>query len=618
MMTRKQKQELLAKRKARREYMSKYRADKKLADTNAKVKAKKFADASKERCYKSRAKKTERDIAKIGKGKNVPMFETKVIPFKRPKITHKMEDKIATNMETREVSQGAYMGKKFKLLEWQYKAVWGIVNKSMIGVSMGRGNGKTTFFANLACEAIDGEFRVQRGEVDFTASSIGQARTMFNHIKWFIGLDRLLEERLGRKRRFRMVDSPHTLLIEDRTNGTQIIGLGSDPGRAHSRAPSLVLADEPAQWKKGGRRMFNALVTSLGKQIHGKFVALGTMPEDESHWFYEMMNEEDDEDLYRDLYAVPVPKEGEHPYDDFDLDVIRLANPSYDHLAELRKFIDIDMKKARDRGGEHLHRYRALRLNMGTPETEGREMILDVEQWKAALTDDPPRRSGPCFVGFDNGGGTSMTAAAAYWAKTGRLEVYGAYPKIPDLASRGANDGVGRAYKDMHDRGELLIYDGVSTNNTQFFIDFAKKLENEDVQFVTGDEFKKTDIMQAYLMAKLEEEHGWPAIEWRRVGRGEHGAQDVRSFQAEVLEFHLKMSPSTMMRWAIKESIVVRDTNGNPALNKSRKKGRNDGLQATLLAVGAGRRWRLPDEDDETLASFYSKYMQQDKVVHTV
>ena len=55
-------------------------------------------------------------------------------------------------------------------------------------------------------------------------------------------------------------------------------------------APVLVLADEPAQWPPStGERMVAALRTSAGKQPHFRFVALGTRPASDDHWFAKML-----------------------------------------------------------------------------------------------------------------------------------------------------------------------------------------------------------------------------------------------------------------------------------------------------------------------------------------
>ena len=43
---------------------------------------------------------------------------------------------------------------------------------------------------------------------------------------------------------------------------------------------------------------------------------------------------------------------------------------------------------------------------------------------------------------------------------------------------------------------------------------------------------------------------------------------------------------------AIAESAIRRDDAGNPALDKGRSRGRIDALQAGVIALGIGRRWR--------------------------
>ena len=63
------------------------------------------------------------------------------------------------------------------------------------------------------------------------------------------------------------------------------------------------------------------------------------------------------------------------------------------------------------------------------------------------------------------------------------------------------------------------------------------------------------------------------------------------------------------MESAIAETVIGRDTNGNPRLDKARSKGRIDALQAAVLAVGLGRRWRLPspeEPDDNPLLQHYT------------
>ena len=90
--------------------------------------------------------------------------------------------------------------------------------------------------------------------------------------------------------RWRIQDTAQQASIEDRETGARVKVIGSDPKRAHGLAPVLVLADEPAQWPAStGERMVAALRTSAGKQPHFRFVALGTRPASDDHWFAKML-----------------------------------------------------------------------------------------------------------------------------------------------------------------------------------------------------------------------------------------------------------------------------------------------------------------------------------------
>ena len=515
----------------------------------------------------------------------------------------KLADRIMKSMENRVVSEGRFAGKKFTLMEWQVQIILGMMKERMTGVSVGRGGGKTTFFANLACEVLDGELTIPRGQINSTASSLDQGRTMFEHIMFFLGTDRIVSERFEGKRRWRLIDNSHQCRIKDNITGTVLVVLGSDSRRAHSRAPSMIFADEPAQWVRGGRRLYNALKTSMGKQPNSRFVALGTMPEDETHWFYQMMTGNLGSGSYH-LYAAD---RTDSDLDEFDEEVWRAANPSYDFMPDLQKVIAAEAKAAR-MGGEELNSFRALRLNLGTPEVEGHKPIVTLENWRAVTHDFPAPRSGPVAVGIDLGGGVSMTAIAFYWPESGRLEAYGMLPAEPGLRRKGKEDGVGERYLKMEKRGELWTYPGIAPNNTLFLKDSFQRIEGEDVLEITADQYKQKDLLQALSDSGIDRE-----IEWRRVGRGPSGGYDVRAFQNEVHERYLSVGRSLLLEHAIAESVLHRDENGNPALNKKRHKGRNDALQAALLAVGIGRRHRFPvPNEKDALGDFYKHVLEQE------
>ena len=138
----------------------------------------------------------------------------------------------------------------------------------------------------------------------------------------------------------------------------------------------------------------------------------------------------------------------------------------------------------------------------------------------------------------------------------------------------------------------LIYYPGKAPNNKKFLAQVSKKVEGEEIGLVSADRYKQKYTEEYIDAAEL----GW-VVDWRGVGRGQDGSADILSFQAEVLEGILETEESLLMDSAIAESVLHRDANRNPALNKARHKGRNDPLQASLLAVGPARRWREKMEE---------------------
>ena len=497
-----------------------------------------------------------------------------------------LEDQIIADIGALVVTEGRHTNKDFHVLDWERELIRGLVHNTEVALSIGRGNGKTTFVAGLACSALDGALTRPRGQVAIVASSRDQAKIAFDHI-WHFMQPKARKE----PQRWRMNRNNQFSIIECMKTGMHVKVYGSDPDRAHGLSPSLLVMDEPAKWKGGGRSMYAACVTSLGKQMDSKLVALGTRPDDEDHWFSEMLDSSGEDEVYVQEYR-PSSTPDKPGWDDFAIANIRAANPSYDHMPDLAKEIMRQAKKA-EKGGQDLAMFRALRLNLGTPEVMDHQPLVDGNDWRALLEKEIQPRDGPVFVGIDLGGGTSMSAVAFYWPLTGRLEVYGCLPANPNLEERGKLDFVGRRYLRMKERNELRVYPGKATNNAKFLSDvFEEDLTPElfkDIKGVAADRYRKDVTEQSVVAASFRQE-----IEFRPVGRGPGGAQDIIAFRQEVAEAVINMDESLMLNSAIKESRVGYDENNNPGLMKKRFKGRNDALAAAVLAVGLGRRWRLP------------------------
>ena len=260
------------------------------------------------------------------------------------------------------------------------------------------------------------------------------------------------------------------------------------------------------------------------------------------------------------------------------------ANPGLGTVKSISYMKDMSR---RAEGGESEERaFRLYDLNL--PGAVSREMIVSLARYRICENQAKPERAGACYLGFDLGGSSSMTAAAAFWPETGRLDIWGAYGSDPPLEKRGELDRVGNRYLKMQKRGELQTFPGRVTPCADFFAWIAEELKAFGHPIAAcADRYRMAEGLDAIDKAGVN----WQ-MDWRAQGSGKDGSADVRAFQAAVESNTLRPGDSLLLNSAILESTIRYDNNGNPALEKGRAKGRIDALSAVILAVGAGARGR--------------------------
>ena len=241
--------------------------------------------------------------------------------------------------------------------------------------------------------------------------------------------------------------------------------------------------------------------------------------------------------------------------------------------------------KAAKRDPSLLASFKALRLNMGTADTE-QATLLDAGTWER-IEGDAPREGRPVW-GLDLGTSASQSAVAAYWPESGRLEVMAAFPWVPSLAERGLRDGVGPLYQLCADRGELV-------RAGQRAVELALLFRQALARFgapaaIAADRWRDAEAYDALNAA------GVPIAPFEARGQGfKDGAEDVRAFRRACLEGRVRPVESLLLRHAMSEARVVMDPAGNAKLAKQseggrRLRARDDAAAAAIVAVALGSR----------------------------
>lgn len=468
------------------------------------------------------------------------------------------------------IPTGPMAGRPFAIPDWQFEWVRAALADGVFeaGLSVARKNGKSGLIAAMLLAHMCGPL-VRPGWRACVVSLTG------NLAKELRGAMRATVRASGIEEvEFRETPPPGLALGPWET---RVDFLAADKASGHAIGVDLAVVDEAGLLTEQDRSLWEAVLSSTSGRA-GRLWAISI--KGDGPMFKELEERRDDPAVHWTEYAAPV----DASFDDED--AWRAANPGLGSIKSLDYLRNMSRRAMSNPAVAPS--FAAYDLNL--PQEPDREPIITVRQWMDCVVDDVPARDGPCFVGVDLGGSSSMTAAVAYWPETFRLETWGAFPGTPDLRTRGQADGVGGLYERMKASGELSVYPGRVTDIGAFLDDCASRLAGETVRGCAIDRYRKEEAREAFEAAGLTH---WP-VTLRGQGHSHtaDGSRDVRAFQTAVLAGRVRTSRSLLMEAAITYSSIARDASGNPKLDKAKASGRIDALQAGVLALGMGERWR--------------------------
>ena len=472
---------------------------------------------------------------------------------------------VAQWAQTLTIPDGLLQGERFQIADWQLRFLRDALAPGCreAALSVSRKNGKSCVCALLLLAYLSAEGPLHRHGwrglvVSLTGALAVELRHQIENISKASGL--AVEVKRS--------PYPGQVIGPDRCRVTI---LASDRATGHGLGVDLAIFDELGLVPESKRGLYSAVRSSVSAR-DGRVLAISIMGD--GPMMREIRERSNDPAVIFHEYAAPADCKLD------DRSAWRAANPSLGTIKS-ETYME-DMSRSALATPADAAAFRAYDLNQ--PVGPSREVIVLPEVWDRCETeDDLPERDGECVVGLDIGGSSSMTACVAVWSATGRMEVWGGFPSVPDLLSRGQADAVGRLYLRMEEAGELRTYPGRVTDVPAFLEDCADRLSGERVIACGADRYRKAEVLQAFERAGIS----WPLV-WRGTGASAtaDGSADVRSFQRMALGGKLHCAPSLMMQSAIGDSKVDRDARGNPALDKARRQGRIDALSAAVIACG--------------------------------
>lgn len=486
-------------------------------------------------------------------------------------------EKAIAFLQTLKVPEGPRAGQALRLAEFQMDFVRGALDpQNMVAcLSIGRGNAKTALASGLALGSIMGIWDAQpRREVIFAARNRDQAKIAFNFVCGYVaGLPKTKRDKFQIRRGSR-------LEVEFDGDGGGLARCVAADGRSIlGGAPVLAILDERAAWEKDrGDELENGVLSGLGKR-NGKALIISTSGSDDANSFSRWLDNPPDGTFIQEHRPAPgLPAD--------DLDSLLIANPgSVEGIGASPEWLLAQARRAIARGGSALSSFRNLNRNERVC-ADNRSVLVTTDEWLSAevAPDALPPRDGECILGVDLGGSRSMSAAALFWPRTGRLEAIASFAGHPSLANRGAADGVGSRYTEMKERGELSVLGENVVPAGPWLASIVKLAGDATIACIVGDRFRHAEFMEAMQTAGLR-------VPFISRGMGfRDGSEDIERFRAALFERQIKVAPSLLLRSAFADAITLIDPAGNHKVTKSRSNGRIDAACAVILAVSEGMR----------------------------
>ncbi|MFV1944194.1 terminase TerL endonuclease subunit [Pseudomonas luteola] len=474
--------------------------------------------------------------------------------------------------------EGADVGKPLVLAEFQKQFIRDIYDnpagtrRAILSVS--RKNGKSGLIAGLILAHLVGPEAKQNSQLVSGAMSRDQAALVFNLASKMVMQSPALSKIV------RIVPSGKRLI--GLPLNTEFRALAADGKTAHGLSPVLAILDEIGQIRGPQSDFVDAITTSQGAHENPLLIAISTQAANDadllSQWIDDAKQSKDPR-IVCHLYAAP------KGCDLLDEEAWKAANPA---LGLFRSLDDLrEQMHQAERMPSMSNTARNLLLNQRVSLDSP---FISPDVWMAC-DDDPAPFDGPVYAGLDLSARTDLTALVLI-GKAGNVWQVQPYFWTPEqgIFDRAKKDRA--PYDQWAAEGYLRTTPGASVDYEHVAADLAEILSDVDIQAVAFDRWRMDIFKKELDRLGLD----LPLVPHGQGFRDMAPALDA--LEAELLNGRIAHGNHPVLTMCAANAIAVKDPAGARKLDKSRRTGRIDGLQALAMAMGAAQAAAAPIEID--------------------
>lgn len=474
--------------------------------------------------------------------------------------------------------EGAGVGKPLELAQFQIDFIKAIYDNPAgtrrAILSIARKNGKTGIIAALLLAHLVGPEAKQNAQLVSGAMSRDQAALVFNLAAKMVQLSPELSGLV------RVMPSGKRLV--GLPLNTEYRALAADGKTAHGLSPVLAILDEIGQVRGPQSDFVDAITTSQGAHENPLLITISTQAANDadllSQWIDDAQRSKDPRTVCH-LYAAP------KDCDLLDEQAWQAANPALGIFRSLDDLKEQMAQAARMPSMSNSARNLLLnqRVSMDSP-------FISPDVW-ASCNAEPLPFDGPVYAGLDLSARTDLTALVVVGQVEGVWQVH-PYFWTPEqgLYDRAKTDRA--PYDVWASQGFLMTTPGATVDYEVVARDMADILADLDVQAIAFDRWRIDVFRKELERLGLD----LPLVDW---GQGfKDMAPALDALEAELLNGRMAHGNHPVLTMCAANAVATKDPAGSRKLDKSRRTGRIDGIQALAMAMGAAQSADAPIEID--------------------